>query len=37
MEGNIVEMHVNAQYPGQTSPGALNYQTESRSVGSGAP
>ena len=37
MEGNIVDMHVNAQYPGQSSPGALNYQTESRSVGSGAP
>lgn len=37
MEGNIVDMHVNAQYPGQTTPGALNYQTESRSVGSGAP
>jgi DNA-binding beta-propeller fold protein YncE len=37
MEGNIVEMHVNAQYPGQSTAGALNYQTESRSVGSGAP
>ena len=37
MQGNIVEMHVNAQYPGQSSPGSLNYQTESRSVGSGAP
>jgi len=37
LEGNIVEMHVNAQYPGQSTPGALNYQTESRSVGSGAP
>jgi DNA-binding beta-propeller fold protein YncE len=37
MEGNIVEMHVNAQYPGQATQGALNYQTESRSVGSGAP
>lgn len=37
MEGNIVDMHVNAQYPGQSTPGALNYQTESRSVGSGAP
>jgi len=37
VQGNIVEMHVNEQYPGQTSPGAVNYQTESRSVGSGAP
>ena len=37
MQGNIVEMHVNTQYPGQSTPGALNYQTESRSVGSGAP
>jgi DNA-binding beta-propeller fold protein YncE len=37
MEGNIVDMHVNAQYPGQSTAGALNYQTESRSVGSGAP
>lgn len=37
MQGNIVEMHVNAQYPGQSTTGALNYQTESRSVGSGAP
>ena len=37
MEGNIVDMHVNSQYPGQASGGALNYVTESRSVGSGAP
>jgi DNA-binding beta-propeller fold protein YncE len=37
MQGNIVDMHVNAQYPGNSSPGALNYQTQSRSVGSGAP
>ncbi len=37
LEGNIVEMRVNAQYPGQSTAGALNYQTESRSVGSGAP
>lgn len=36
-EGNIVDMRVNAQYPGQSTQGALNYQTESRSVGSGAP
>jgi DNA-binding beta-propeller fold protein YncE len=36
-EGNIVDMHVNAQYPGQSSQGASNYETESRSVGSGAP
>lgn len=37
MQGNIVDIHVNAQYPGNSSPGQLNYQTESRSVGSGAP
>jgi DNA-binding beta-propeller fold protein YncE len=37
MQGNIVDMHVNSEYPGNSSPGALNYQTESRSVGSGAP
>ena len=37
MQGNIVEMHVSAQYPGQATTGASNYQTESRSVGSGAP
>lgn len=37
MQGNIVDMHVNAQFPGQATTGALNYQTESRSVGSGAP
>lgn len=37
MQGNIVEMRVTAQYPAQSSPGARNYQTESRSVGSGAP
>jgi YVTN family beta-propeller protein len=37
MEGNIVDMHVNAQYPGQASQGSYNYVTESRSVGSGAP
>jgi DNA-binding beta-propeller fold protein YncE len=37
MQGNIVDIHVNAEYPGNSSPGALNYQTESRSVGSGAP
>lgn len=37
MQGNIVEMHVNAQYPAVSSVGALNYQTQSRSVGSGAP
>lgn len=37
MQGNIVEMRVTAQYPSQSSPGARNYQTESRSVGSGAP
>lgn len=37
MQGNIVEMRVSSQYPGQASQGASNYQTESRSVGSGAP
>jgi DNA-binding beta-propeller fold protein YncE len=37
MQGNIVDMHVNSQYPGQSTAGSLNYQTESRSVGSGAP
>ena len=36
-EGNIVDMRVNAQYPGQAAQGASNYETESRSVGSGAP
>lgn len=37
MQGNIVEMRVNSQYPGQSTSGQRNYQTESRSVGSGAP
>ncbi len=37
MQGNIVDMHVNEQYPGQATSGQLNSQTESRSVGSGAP
>lgn len=37
MQGNIVEMRVNAQYPDQSPPGAANEQSESRSVGSGAP
>jgi DNA-binding beta-propeller fold protein YncE len=37
MQGNIVDIHVNAQYPGNATPGQTNYQTESRSVGSGAP
>jgi DNA-binding beta-propeller fold protein YncE len=37
MQGNIVDIHVNAQYPGNAAPGQINYQTESRSVGSGAP
>lgn len=35
MQGNIVEMRVSSQYPGQSTSG--NYRTESRSVGSGAP
>ncbi len=37
MQGNVVEMRVSAQYPGQSQTGAANYRTESRSVGSGAP
>jgi DNA-binding beta-propeller fold protein YncE len=37
MQGNIVEMRVNSQYPAQATAGSLNYRTESRSVGSGAP
>ena len=37
MQGNIVEMHVNAQYPGQSATATQNSQVESRSVGSGAP
>ena len=37
MQGNIVEMRVSSQYPGQSSQGSSNYRTESRSVGSGAP
>ncbi len=37
MQGNIVDMRVNAQYPDQSTAGSQNEQTESRSVGSGAP
>lgn len=37
MQGNIVEMRVNSQYPAQATAGSQNYRTESRSVGSGAP
>lgn len=37
MQGNIVDMRVNAQYPEQSTTGSGNEQTESRSVGSGAP
>jgi DNA-binding beta-propeller fold protein YncE len=37
MQGNVVEMRVSSQYPGQATSGAANYRTESRSVGSGAP
>ncbi|HTW47309.1 MAG TPA: YncE family protein [Acidobacteriaceae bacterium] len=37
MQGNIIDMHVTEQYPGNATPGSVNYQTESRSVGSGAP
>jgi len=39
MQGNIVDIHVKAQYPAQvlSSNAPSNYQTGSRSVGSGAP
>jgi DNA-binding beta-propeller fold protein YncE len=37
MQGNIVDMHVTEEYPGQATSGQLNYITESRAVGSGAP
>jgi DNA-binding beta-propeller fold protein YncE len=37
MQGNVVEMRVSAQYPGQATQGASNDRIESRSVGSGAP
>jgi YVTN family beta-propeller protein len=37
MEGNIVDMRVSEQYPGQASGIAANGQINSRSVGSGAP
>lgn len=37
MQGNIVDIHVSGQFPAQAATGASNYQTESRSVGSGAP
>jgi hypothetical protein len=37
LQGNIIDLRVNTQYPGQTSGGAANYQLQSRSVGSGAP
>jgi len=37
VQGNIVDMRVNAQYPEQSTSGSGNEQTESRSVGSGAP
>lgn len=37
MQGNIVDMRVNAQYPEQAATGIQNFETESRSVGSGAP
>ena len=37
MQGNIVDIHVRSEYPAQTTNGSLNYITESRSVGSGAP
>lgn len=37
LEGNVLDIRVSAQYPGQSTNGAANYQIESRSVGSGAP
>lgn len=37
VEGNILDVRVSSQYPGQSSTGSANYQIESRSVGSGAP
>jgi len=37
MQGNIVDMHVSAQYPNQAATSTQNSQVESRSVGSGAP
>ena len=37
MEGNVVDLRVNSQYPGQAQQGAINYRIASRSVGSGAP
>jgi hypothetical protein len=37
MQGDVVDMRVNAQYPDQAAPGSANEQPESRSVGSGAP
>lgn len=37
LQGNILDLRVSAQYPGQSTSGSANYQIESRSVGSGAP
>jgi hypothetical protein len=37
LQGNIVDIRVSAQYPGQSTNGSANDQIESRSVGSGAP
>jgi DNA-binding beta-propeller fold protein YncE len=37
LQGNILDIRVSAQYPGQSANGSSNYQIESRSVGSGAP
>jgi hypothetical protein len=37
LQGNIIDIRVSAQYPGQSTSGSANYQIESRSVGSGAP
>lgn len=37
LQGNIIDLRVNSQYPGQASAGTSNYQLQSRSVGSGAP
>lgn len=37
LQGNILDIRVSAEYPGQSTNGSANYQIESRSVGSGAP
>lgn len=37
VQGNILDIRVSAQYPGQSTNGSANDQIQSRSVGSGAP